>query len=173
MCSHLLTLLSQTYGTVCLILISIEGWCTFYPTDKSATDICPNNIYHTWHLSRPDICPTYNKIRHLCHHNFCPTYNKKRHLYYHNMRALARVLWLFFNSREVHFGEEFYPTDDVVCFISPKTVFKQLKKLWYLILFTFMFFKNTDQLVFKVGEINWFSKWGRSTGFQSREILKI
>jgi hypothetical protein len=44
------------------------------------------------------------------------------------MRALARVLWLFFNSREVHFGEEFYPTDDVVCFISPKTVFKQLKQ---------------------------------------------
>jgi hypothetical protein len=40
------------------------------------------------------------------------------------------------NSREVNFDEEFYPTDDVVYFISPKTVLKQHGKLWYLILYT-------------------------------------
>ena len=77
-------------------------------------------------------------------------------------RALARVLWLCVNSREVNFDEGFYPTDDVVYFISPKTVLKQHGELWYLILFTFLFMK--------IWLINWFSKRGRSTGFQSREI---
>jgi hypothetical protein len=56
-------------------------------------------------------------------------------------RALARVLWLCVNSREVNFDEGFYPTDDVVYFISPKTVLEQLGELWYLILFTFMSMK--------------------------------
>jgi hypothetical protein len=40
------------------------------------------------------------------------------------------------NSREVNFDEGFYPTDDVVYFISPKIVLEQLGELWYLILYS-------------------------------------
>jgi hypothetical protein len=45
-------------------------------------------------------------------------------------RALARVLWLCVNSREVNFDEGFYPTDDVVDFISKKVLLPQAKKLF-------------------------------------------
>jgi hypothetical protein len=50
------------------------------------------------------------------------------------------------NSREVNFDEGFYPTDDVVYFISPKTVLEQLGELR-----STGFQSGGVQLVFKAG----------------------
>ncbi len=69
-------------------------------------------------------------------------YNPELKIYFPGIDTpTTRVLWLCVNSREVNFDEGFYPTDDVVYFICPKTVLEQLGELRYLILFTFMSMK--------------------------------